>query len=345
MSTQTGGDFAARHWFRFSPLSLLLIPLSLLFRMAVFVRRQCYQRGLLPVVRLPVPVIVIGNLTVGGTGKTPLVLWTVSFLQRHGYRPGILLRGYGAASVSPRGVGEHDDPAVVGDEALLLARSARCPVWIGADRAAAGAGLLRARPECDIIISDDGLQHYALARDLEIALEDNRGHGNGLMLPAGPMREPASRRVDATVVNGGAGPGDGTGRSDRSGSTAAGGRVFAMQLAADGFFDLDGAPVDISALRGKGLHAVAGIGNPARFFASLRELGLDAVGHAFADHHAYRPQDLTFEHCDFVLMTEKDAVKCAAFNRTDLLVFRIHADPEPSFGDYLLKAVHGFSSA
>ena len=118
-----------------------------------------------------------------------------------------------------------------------------------------------------------------------------------------------------------------------------------MHLAAGGFFDMGGAPVDISALQGKRLHAVAGIGNPARFFASLRELGLDALGHAFPDHHAYQPHDLAFEQCDYVLMTAKDAVKCRAFNRTDLLVFRIHADPEPPFGDYLLKAVHGFSSA
>jgi tetraacyldisaccharide 4'-kinase len=336
MNSRSAAQFAVRHWYRISPLSVLLAPLSWLFRIAVAARRTGYRAGLFKATKLDVPVIVVGNLVVGGTGKTPLVAWMACWLKDHGYRPGIILRGYGASAPSPRQAIPGDSPAVVGDEALLLAESTRCPVWIGRDRAAAGAALLNSHPECNVLVSDDGLQHYGLKRDLEIAVEDARGYGNGMMLPAGPLREPASRRVDATVVNGlAAGPHDDANR----------GVMFSMQVRPVGLFSLDGRVVPIDELRGLKLHAVAGTGNPERFFVSLRELGLQFIAHEFPDHHSFVPAELLFEHCDRVIMTEKDAVKCRSFQRSDFVTLRVIAEPEAAFGEFLLKAVHGLPSA
>src|SRR5258706_14135635 len=200
--------FAARHWYRLSPVSVLLFPISLVFRLLVAFRRLLFRLGVLPSVRLKGPVIIVGNLAVGGTGKTPLVLALVEALRARGLRPGILSRGYGATEAGPRAVKRGDDAARAGDEPLLLAERSGCPVWIGADRVAAARALLAAHAGCDVVLCDDGLQHYRLQRDFEIAVEDERGLGNGLLLPAGPLREPPGRRVDATVMNGGAaGPG------------------------------------------------------------------------------------------------------------------------------------------
>jgi len=330
-------QFASRHWFRVSPLSWLLAPVSWLFRGVVAARRAFYVLGIFKVERLAVPVIVVGNLIVGGTGKTPLVAWLVGWLKVQGYRPGIVLRGYAASAESPREAKPGELPEVVGDEALLLAEATRCPVWIGRDRAAAGKALLQKHGDCNVIVSDDGLQHYGLARDLEIAVEDSRGYGNGLLLPAGPLREPAGRRVDATIVNGSVSP--------TKNRPSCHGPAFTMRVVPVGLFTMGGVEVPVSALRGRQLHAVAGIGNPDRFFSSLRELGLHFVSHEFPDHHSFKPDDLDFEQCDRVLMTEKDAVKCRSFQRDDLVMLRVVAEPEPAFGEYLLKAVHGLPSA
>jgi tetraacyldisaccharide 4'-kinase len=325
-------SLAARHWYRLSPVSILLSPVGAVFLGLVFLRRAFYRLGLFASVRLPVPVIVVGNLTVGGTGKTPLVLWLAAELRRRGRRPGVLCRGYGGRhSGGPRAVTGRDDPAVTGDEALLLAERAGCPVWIGADRARAGLALLSANPECDVIICDDGLQHYRLLRDFEIAVEDERGLGNRLLLPAGPLREPASRKVDATVVNGGK-PKPGT---------------CAMRLRTTGVYRVSRpedavAPSDLS---GKRLHAVAAIGNPQRFFAELDRLGLSAVTHAFPDHYAFRPEDLEFAECDFVLMTEKDAVKCRQFGRRDLVAVRVDAEPDPALAELIWRRIDGRAPA
>jgi tetraacyldisaccharide 4'-kinase len=221
--------------------------------------------------------------------------------------------------------------AVTGDEALLLAERARCPVWIGVNRAQAGRALLFANPECDVIVCDDGLQHYGLLRDFEVAVEDERGLGNGLLLPAGPLREPASRTVDATVVNGGM-PGPG---------------AYSMRLRTAGIYRVclpDDAIVP-SDLSGKKLHAVAAIGNPQRFFAELDRMGLAAVTHAFPDHYAYRPEDLEFTNCDLVLMTEKDAVKCRKFGRHDLLAVRVDAEADPAFAELLWSRIDGRAPA
>src|SRR5262245_37729121 len=196
----------ASHWDSITPASCLLFPLSVVFRATAAARRAAYAAGIAPVERLPVPVVVVGNITAGGTGKTPVVLWLAQFLRGQGYVPGIVSRGYGGTRTAPGRVAPETDPLVAGDEPVLLARRSGCEVWTGADRAAAARALLAAQPSCNVILSDDGLQHYGLARDVEICVMDGaRGMGNGWMLPAGPLREPPSRlaRVDAIVVNGG----------------------------------------------------------------------------------------------------------------------------------------------
>jgi len=327
----TASGFVARHWYRLSPISVLLYPFSLVFRFAVAARRLLFRLGVLASERLQIPVVVVGNLTVGGTGKTPLVLALAAALRQSGLRPGILSRGYGGAGLEPRAVVAGEDPGRVGDEPLLLAERSGCPVWVGADRVAAARALCAVHPDCDVVLCDDGLQHYRLRRDFEIAVEDERGLGNGLLLPAGPLREPADRRVDATVVNGG---------EPRPG-------VFAMQLAVTGLYRVGDASRQLapSDLAGKRLHAVAGIGNPERFFATLSSMGLAFSAHAFPDHHAFRAAELQFDDCDFVLMTEKDAVKCRRFGRRDLVAVRVEAGVDPALIDLILERIHGRAPA
>jgi tetraacyldisaccharide 4'-kinase len=323
-------SFPERHWYRLSPLSIALAPASLLFGLAVGLRRAAYAAGLFKTHRLPVPVVVVGNRVVGGTGKTPLVLWLVDVLRSRGFRPGIVSRGYRGANDPARGVPAGADPARFGDEPVLLAERSGVPVWIGRDRVVAARGLLAAHSDRDVLVCDDGLQHYALARDVEIAVEDERGHGNGLLLPAGPLREPAARPVDAVVVNGAA----------RAGA-------FEMRLVPDGFRRVGGRAEDVplAALRAKRLHAVAGIGNPVRFFATLRALGLEFVPHPFPDHHAWAAGDLAFADCDCVLMTEKDAVKCRAFGRDDFVALRVQARVDPRLADFVAARIHGYQAA
>lgn len=310
---------------------MLLLPGAIAFGAAVALRRAAYRLGILRSTRLAVPVVVVGNVIVGGTGKTPLVLWLAAELARRGWHPGIVSRGHGGAMDAVRPVPPGGEPAVFGDEPVLLAERSGAPVWIGRDRAAAAGALLAAHAECDAIICDDGLQHYALARDFEIAVRDARGAGNGLLLPAGPLREPLTRRVDAWVVNGAdAGPGE-----------------YAMRLAPAGFRRVgpERSEVPVDALAGKRLHAIAGIGNPARFFDQLRALGLDAVPHAFPDHHRYRAGELDFPACDLVLMTEKDAVKCRTFGRTDLVALRVDAEIDRRLADRVEACIRGRPTA
>ena len=227
--------------------------------------------------------VVVGNLSVGGTGKTPLVCWLVARLAELGYTPGVVTRGYGGSFNGVRRISATDDPLVVGDESVLLARRTGAPVAAGRDRPAAANLLVRAG--CNVIVSDDGLQHYALARDCEVVVIDgDRRFGNGWLLPAGPLREAPSRlkAADAIVVNGG--------RALLPGKTQA-----------------------LSALAGASIHAVAGIGNPERFFNMLRSRGIDVIGHALPDHARLTAADIEFGDDKPVFMTEKDAVKCAAF--------------------------------
>jgi tetraacyldisaccharide 4'-kinase len=330
---EVGASFPEHHWYRLSALSLALWPASLLYRLLVALRRFAYRSGVLPAVRLPVAVIVVGNLVVGGTGKTPLVLWLAATLKENGRKPGIVSRGYRGSAAAPMAVDAASPVALVGDEPLLLARASRCPVWIGRDRAAAALGLLDAHPDCDVLLLDDGLQHYRLARDIEIAVEDERRAGNGLLLPAGPLREPVSRRVDAWVIN-----------SAPPGIHAP---SFRMDLRGDSFRRVS-APresVPAAAFARKKLHAVAGIGNPKRFFDHLARLGLTCVNHVFPDHHAYTSSDLDFDDCDALLMTEKDAVKCEAFARGHWYALQVEAELAPAFIDFILAKLNGLKTA
>lgn len=281
-------------------------------------RRGLYRRGWLRTTRLPVPVVVVGNLTAGGAGKTPLVIALVEALQARGFKPGVVSRGYGGNSRVPRLLDATPDPAQVGDEPCLIRLRTGVPVAVGADRPAAAHLLLAS--SVDVIIADDGLQHYALARDVEICVVDGvRRFGNGRLLPAGPLREPLSRLrgVDFVVANGGAvQPGE-----------------VPMQLALHDAVSLV-QPVQKKPLRdfaGSRVRAVAGIGNPGRFFQALRGLGIDVVEHPFPDHHRYTRADFDAGDGLAVLMTEKDAVKCRGFAQAGWWMVPAAADLPDSF--------------
>ncbi len=311
-----------QQWVRVGVWHILLIPLSWLFWLLTISRRKAYEIGLLKSYRPVVPLIVVGNISVGGTGKTPLVIWLVEQLRQAGYRPAVISRGYGGGRTAAQAVLAHSSPADVGDEPILLARRTGCPVWVGADRVAVQRALLQAHPDCNILISDDGLQHYRMQRDIELVVVDAaRGFGNGFLLPAGPLREPLSRlsRVDALVYNGRQAPAGGYGMMFRAG-------VLHNLLDS-------GLTTEIAALQGQRIHAVAGIGNPRRFFQQLHDLGLTAETHAFVDHHAFRAEDLAFAGDAPVLMTEKDAVKCAAFARSNWWYLPVDAEVDRALAD------------
>ena len=324
-------------WTRVTALTVLLIPFAWLYRIAVALRRALYTAGILRSERLPVAVIVIGNISVGGTGKTPLVLWLVERLSDAGYAPGIVSRGYGvkiAGKSKPRAVGINDDATLCGDEPVVLARRSGCPVWIGADRVAAARALLAAHPQCNVIVSDDGLQHYHLARDAEVAVIDGaRGHGNGFMLPAGPLREPPSRlhTVDAVVIRG----------DDAQPAAASVTTVprFAMSIEAGSFYNLLNPQHtgDARRFRGQRVHAAAGIGNPEHFFNTLKGLGLAFTAHPFPDHHPYTQADLAFADGDAIVMTEKDAVKYERYATEKCWVLSVAARVENRLAALLIE--------
>jgi tetraacyldisaccharide 4'-kinase len=319
-------------WYGSHPVSHLLLPLSWLYCAIVWLRRLAYRLRWLDSHRLSAPVIVVGNLTAGGTGKTPLVLWITDFLGRQGYRPGIVTRGYGGRGTKrPRLVKPDSDPFEVGDEPVLLARRSGRPVVAGADRAAAGKILL-ANSECDMIVSDDGLQHYRLQRDLEILVVDaSRGFGNGRCLPAGPLREPEERRrdVDLILCNGGPCPG---------------GQL--MHLVPGRLVSLRDGEItqSLGGLRRKRVTAVAGIGNPRRFFDLLRRRGLHVEERPYPDHHPFSPEDVASWPPGPVIMTEKDAVKCNKLARRDIWYLPVEARPQTGFEQLLLNKIKGIGN-
>jgi tetraacyldisaccharide 4'-kinase len=282
------GDAAPPWW---------LVPLSLIYGAVARSRRCLYAKHLRKSIRMPLPVIVVGNLSVGGTGKTPLVCWLVARLTGLGYKPGVVSRGYGGSFRHERLIDSFDDPGMVGDEPILLARRTGAPVAIGQDRPAASQLLVKAG--CNVIVSDDGLQHYALARDCEIVVIDGeRRFGNGRLLPAGPLREAPARlkSADAVVVNGGPGRFDG---------------ALSMRLEAKSALSLMGGVAKaLDEFAGRSVHAIAGIGNPERFFNVLRAHGIEVVGHPLPDHAHLQAADISFGDDRPVFMTEKDAVKC-----------------------------------
>ena len=325
-----------RHWGRRGAVAWLLWPASLGFGVVVFFRRFLYRTKILGSKHPGVPVIVVGNLTAGGSGKTPLVLWIVELLKAHRWKPGIVSRGYGGSMTAKGGEAREaniaSDPAEVGDEPILLARRSGCPVWVSPERSAACRLLREKHPECDVIVTDDGLQHYALARDIEVCVVDGRGFGNGFLLPAGPLREPPSRlrSVDAVVTHGAAGQ-DG----------------YQMRLEGDNLVRiLDARDIrPAKSFAGQKVHAVAGIGDPKRFFLDLARFGIKPVPHPFADHHPFRAGDLDFGDDAPVVMTEKDAVKCRRLAKPNHWVFPVSASLDPAFERWLLEKLSGSKAA
>jgi len=325
-----------RQWFeqrRLMPALWLLLPFNWLFILLAVLKGWLTRPE-----RLPVPVIVIGNITIGGAGKTPLTLWLAQQLKGRGLTPGIVSRGYGGNNSQPRMVGSTASAAEVGDEPVLLARRSGVPVCVGRDRAAAGDLLLAGHPEVNIILCDDGLQHYRLARDVELSVFDGRGAGNGWRLPLGPLREPLQRllAVDAIICNGVP--------DDRLPPQVP---LFEMRLVAGDFHRLDD-PLQVcsaDAFNGKKLYALAGIGDPGRFFRTLEALGLSFAPHPFPDHHAYSAADLAFAKDGILLMTEKDAVKCVALTAGETWVLPVAAELSPALIDLVMEKLRGRQAA
>jgi tetraacyldisaccharide 4'-kinase len=326
------------YWYRLSPLHLALWPLSILFGALAAVRRRLYRAGLLASTQIRVPVIVVGNINAGGTGKTPCVIWLAQCLLDHGFRPGIVTRGYGGSARNPQRAAPDSDPGACGDEAVLLARRSSCPVWVARSRVAAAQALLAAHPDCNIIISDDGLQHYAMKRDFElVVLDGERGCGNGMLLPAGPLREPVRRlaEVDALIINSGA--------LFPLETLPSGVPTFDMRLDGDTFYALRDPHREVGPghFASQPVRAVAAIGNPQRFFNRLHDLGISFTARAFPDHHAYTPADCAFGADTAVIMTEKDAVKCErlAGNNDNWWALRVNAAVDPALGDLILHKI------
>ena len=342
-------------WMRRGPAACLLWPLSLLMHLLVAARRVAYGFGLCRSVRLPVPVIVVGNLFVGGTGKTPLTIWLVETLRRAGYRPGVISRGHGRVDATTQAVLAQSSPLQVGDEPVLIVQRTGCPLVVGRDRVAAAQALLAAHPATDVIISDDGLQHYRLARDIEIVLSDARGAGNGWLLPAGPLREPLWRRRDFSVRN--------------VGSLCDAASVHgADKIVSDGRYpcvamQLDAPQAEQLLDRARCLPlasiaatippplilAAAGIGHPARFFTSLAAAGLVFEEMPLPDHHLFTPQTFAGCHADLILITEKDAVKCreikALASDPRFWVVPVSAHIAAPFAGHLLEKLRGYAIA
>lgn len=309
-----------RQWQTTGWAQCLLLPLSWLFALLAWMRCFCYKTGLFSSQTLPVPVIVVGNISVGGVGKTPSVIYLAQQLQAMGYSPGILSRGYGgqhAGEVMP-----DSPPQVFGDEPVLMARRTDCPVWVDASRVSGGLALLNAHPHVNVVICDDGLQHYALQRDIEIAVVQRPlGLGNGRLLPAGPLREPLKRLQQVDVVI----------ESGQLPVASSGVLTYRLQLQPGAWTAVSDFTRETStqALRPQSLVAVAGIGHPQRFFEVLQNLGLQVERRALADHHTYTQADFASLHGKTVLMTEKDAVKCQRLGLNNAWFLPVSAELQP----------------
>lgn len=317
-------NFINRLWYQRYPLFYLLIPFSAVYCGIIYLRRMLYKKGIRAVTRLPVPVIIVGNISVGGCGKTPLVVKLAQLLQDNKWRAGIVSRGYGGkARHYPAIVTADSDPKQMGDEPVLIAQRTNCPVVVAPQRVAA-AQLLLGEFECDIIISDDGLQHYALGRDIEIAVIDGeRRFGNGYCLPAGPLRELRSRlnEVDYVMVKG-----------QKSS------QHYTMSTKPVDFINIKDPEQQKSAsyFYDKPVHAVAGIADPQQFFTSLVGLGIHAVEHSFPDHYHFQASDLHFAEDAIVIMTEKDKVKCQQFAQANYWYLPVELEISSTFTTDLL---------
>ncbi len=328
-------------WHRERPGASLLAPLAWAYGALMRARRHAYASGLLRSESAGRPVVVVGNLTVGGTGKTPLTIWLARELSARGLKVGIVSRGHGGRDSGPRTVQPGSDWRQVGDEPLMLARRSACATVVARDRVAGARAL--AASGADVILADDGLQHLRLARDCEIVVLDGaRGLGNGRVLPAGPLREPltAAPPPDAVVVNGAAEHAS-LRAALESAALLPGGPPIGMRLVPQDALRLDGrgSPRPLREFGGTRVHAVAGIGNPARFFRELRAQGIEVIEHPFPDHHRFDARELAFADSLPVLMTEKDAVKCAAFADPRLWYVPVTAQFSEREAQELLKRV------
>jgi len=315
-------------WYKNSLIGAVLSPLAVIYASIVRLRKRLYDLGVLKKHGVAVPVIVVGNITVGGTGKTPLIIRLAQILTEAGFKPGIISRGYGGQSESwPQWVDNNSDAGQVGDEALLIARRTGCPMAVAPRRIDAAKMILK-QSACNVILSDDGLQHYALNRTIEIAVIDGeRRFGNGLCLPAGPLREPVERLqdVDFIVVNG----------------AQKHGNEFSMQLVGDSAVNLvTGEQRPLRDFTGMDCHALAGIGNPGRFFKLLESAGLNCATQPFPDHYKFQPDDIKLHDNKPVLMTEKDAVKCLAFADSRHWYVPVQAVLDPAFPAQLLSLLN-----
>ena len=359
-----------RLWQSRSWAAWMLTPLAGLYGLLLLIRRALYALGLLQQTRLPVPVIVVGNIFVGGTGKTPFVIWLVEQLRARGWHPGVISRGYGVQHDQVTEVYVDSDYQAAGDEPLLIMQRTGVPVVVGRRRVEAGQQLLRTHPEVDIVISDDGLQHYALARTLEIQICDSRGHGNGWLLPAGPLREPASRRSDFFVVNTAAAPCIEISNATSSATFSASfdtqsnepsdaipkllptADIHHMTLQAE-FAEKLGQRSQRQSLStistGKRIVAAAGIGHPQRFFDMLSKHGIALADTlALPDHFDYRHNPFAMVSADMILITEKDAVKCARIdtlaNDARLWVVPVTATIAEPLIDNIVETLRGRST-
>jgi len=319
-------------WYQRKPIRLLLLPFSILYQLVIALRQLAYKTGLFKQQGVTVPVIIIGNITVGGTGKTPVVIWLAEQLKQAGYKPGIISRGYGGHADSyPQPVRPTSDPSIVGDEPVIISQQTDCPMAVSPKRVEAAQYLIDSH-RCDVIISDDGLQHYALARDIEIAVVDGmRLFGNHYCLPAGPLREPIVRlrTVDFIIFNG-----------SHSGAD------YVMTLNPGPVINVADNRVrkDLADFGLQTVHSIAGIGHPERFFNYLRDAGLNITPHPFADHHRFRAIDLHFNDTNPILMTEKDAIKCRAFATDNMWYIPVKASIDNHLADHILSKLAGILS-
>ncbi len=345
--------FIVQEWQQGSIWQIILRPLSWLFAIITAIRRFLFRTGTSNITKVGVPVIIVGNISAGGTGKTPLVIAIAELLEKSNQHPGVVTRGYAQSRMQPRTlappipvVDRQQGTITASDEAMLMSQRLTAPVFANPDRVAAAQLLLKRYPNTEVIISDDGLQHYRLGRDLEIAVVDGqRGFGNQQLIPAGPLRESMTRlkTVDCIVVNGVAKIG--------LDLEQYGVPVFRMDLGHETFFKLSGGDANTASefqiMHGeKKIHALAGIGNPQRFFDHLKRLGISSVAtHPFSDHHAFMRAELNFPDADIILMTEKDAVKCKAFADDRMWAMRVDALMPPEFDEFILQRLKSISSA
>jgi tetraacyldisaccharide 4'-kinase len=326
----------AREWQRRGALAWALTPFACVFGAIAALRRAAFALGWRKSVRIGVPVVVVGNVTVGGTGKTPTVIALVEALRAAGFEPGVVSRGYRAKIARPVAVTPASSPEQAGDEPLLIARRTGAPVWVCPDRVAAAEALCAAHKNVDVIVADDGLQHYRLARDAELVVFDQRLGGNGFLLPAGPLREPLTRRRDATLVNN---------PYDRA--LPPWPNTFALRLAPGDAWHLDNPSLrrPLSQFRGERILAAAGIGVPERFFATLRAAGLAPATRPLPDHYAFRSNPFADTDADAILITEKDAVKLGAWRDARIWVVPVEAALDPRLIALVVEKLRGRSPA